>query len=391
VQDLTMTPRELADMRAALDSLDKVILNALGERARLAREIAQVKAEGASPLRDEEREAALLQHRSLYGEHLGLDPAFVRRIYREILDDSVRRQHEWLQEPAGNATPLVVGYQGTEGAYGHQAARQHFGVSRRPVVLKAYRSFRDTLEAVQHGDTERAVVPIENSSAGSVHEVYDLLFRLNLSVAGEEVLEIQHCLLGVAGATADSIRRVHSHAQALAQCSEYLAQLPDIALEQAPNTALAAERVSQLGDPTHAAIASEEAGAHFGLTVLRREIANQAVNLTRFLVVAATPVECDPLMEARVSLVFGTRHERGALVRCLNILADEGINLTKLESRPWPGQAWQYVFYVDFEGHVAEPRVQAALAGLAGTTQFLRVLGCYPRMRSALLEDSGAG
>jgi chorismate mutase/prephenate dehydratase len=130
---------------------------------------------------------------------------------------------------------------------------------------------------------------------------------------------------------------------------------------------------------SQAAIASAEAGDRYGLVVLARDIANQAVNLTRFVVVAATPVDCDPKVDAKVALVLGTRHERGALVRCLNVLADEGISLTKLESRPRPGVAWEYVFYVDVEGHTAEPRMQAALTGLTAATQFLRVLGCFPR------------
>jgi chorismate mutase/prephenate dehydratase len=373
-----MTTRSLADLRQSLDDMDKVILNALGERARLSRDIIEVKAEAESPVRDDDREAALLQHRSSYGERLGLDPAFVRRVYREILEDSVRRQQDWLHQPAGDERPLIVGFQGTEGAYGHQAARQHFGVTRRPVTLKAYRSFRETLEAVQEGHVERAVLPIENSTAGSVYEVYDLLFRMNLSIVGEEILEIQHCLLGLPGATVEGLRRVHSHPQALAQCSEYLAELRQVEPEASANTALAAARVAELGDVRHGAIASEDAGERFGLTVLKRGIANQAVNLTRFVVVSAAPLECDPLVEAKVSLVFGTRHERGALVRCLNVLADEALNLTKLESRPRPGVAWEYVFYVDVEGHLAEPRMQSALAGLAVTTQSVRVLGCYP-------------
>ena len=127
-----------------------------------------------------------------------------------------------------------------------------------------------------------------------------------------------------------------------------------------------------------AAIASEAAAERFGLAVLRRNIANQAVNLTRFVIVSAAPVDCNPLVQTKVSLVFGTTHERGALVRCLNVVAGEGINVSKLESRPRPGTAWEYHFYVDLEGHLGEPRMQSALAGLAVTTQFVRVLGCYP-------------
>ena len=385
-----MTTRDLADLRKSLDDLDKVLLHALGERTRLAQEIAGVKADTDHPVRDQAREAALVAHRSAYGEQLGLDPALVRRIYQEIIEDSVRRQRDWLLAPDdAREAPWTVAYQGTEGAYGHEAAARHFGVERRAITFRPYRSFRDTLEAVQRGDAQRAVLPIENSTAGSVHEVYDLLFRLNLSVVGEEVLPIRHCLLGVPGATVAGLTHVHSHPQALAQCSEFLVGLEGVETEAAANTALAAARVAERGDAAHAAIASNDAGDRHGLIVLAREIANQAVNLTRFVIVAATPVDISPLVACKISLVFGTRHERGALVRCLNVLAEEGLSLTKLESRPIPGTAWEYVFYVDIEGHLSEPRVQSGLAGLAGATQFLRMLGCYPQAVTAGGEASG--
>lgn len=374
-----MSGPPLSDLRRAVDDIDRVLLHALGERARLMRDITAAKAAADLPLRDETREAALLAHRASYAEGLGLDPALVRRLYREILDDAVRRQRDWLREAPDALAPITVAYQGTEGAYGHEAARRHFGVERRPVTFKAYRSFRETLEAVQRGHADRAVLPIENSTAGSVHEVYDLLFQMHLAIVGEEIVEVRHCLLGVPGATLEGLTRVVSHAQALAQCSEFLAERPDVEQQPAANTAVAARRVAEEGVATQAAIASAEAGDRYGLVVLARDIANQAVNLTRFVVVAATPVDCDPKVDAKVALVFGTRHERGALVRCLNVLADEGISLSKLESRPRPGVAWEYVFYVDVEGHIAEPRMQAALTGLTAATQFLRVLGCFPR------------
>ena len=374
-----MSVHDLASLRKALDDIDAVILSALGERARLARDIVGVKAGGDSPVRDVERETALLQHRSAVGERLGLDPAFVRRIFREIIDDSLRRQHDVLQSgEVPDERPLIVAFQGTEGAYGHQAAEQHFGVSKRGVLLKAYRSFRETLEAVQQGHADRAVLPIENTTAGSVHEVYDLLFRLNLAIVGEEILQIQHCLVGIRDVPVDDLRRIHSHPQALAQCSEFLAELEQCETEAALNTALAAQRVKELGDPAQAAIASEEAAVRFGLAVIKRDIANQAANFTRFVVIAAAPVDCDPRIAAKVSLVYSTRHEQGALVASLNVLANEGLNLTKLESRPRPDLPWEYAFYVDFEGHLSEPRVQAAMTGLAARTVFVKVLGCYP-------------
>jgi chorismate mutase/prephenate dehydratase len=373
-----MTMQDLAAMRKSLDDIDAVLVSALGERARLARQIAHVKAEGDGPVRDAERESALLQHRSAFGERLGLDPAFVRRIFREILDDSVRRQHDALHSRAADAEQeMVVAFQGTEGAYGHQAALQHSAVAQRPINFKAYGTFKDMLEAVIEGHADRALLPIENTTAGSVYESYDLLLRFNLSLVGEEIVDVRHCLLGVADVPVESITRIHSHPQALSQCSEFLSTLRSCEGVSAANTALAARHVRDVNDPRQAAIASEEAGAHFGLTVLKRDIANQPVNYTRFVVVSATPQPCDPRIAAKVSMVLSTRHEHGALVRCLNVIADEGLNVTKLESRPRPGTPWEYVFYIDVEGHIASPRMQAALAGLAERTVFVKVLGCY--------------
>ena len=374
-----MTTQDLAALRKSLDDIDSVLVSALGERARLARQIAHVKADSDGPVRDADRETALLQHRSAVGERLGLDPAFVRRIFREILDDSVRRQQDVLQTSATEAQQeLRVAFQGTEGAYGHQAALQHSAVAQRPVAFKAYGSFKSMLEAVIDGHVDRALLPIENTTAGSVYESYDLLLRFNLSILGEEIVDVRHCLLGVSDVPIESLRRIHSHPQALAQCSEFLSTLKDCEGVAAANTALAAKHVRTLGSTTEAAIASEEAGAHFGLTVLRRDIANQPVNYTRFVVVAASPADCDPRIAAKVSMVLSTRHEHGALVRCLNVIADEGLNVTKLESRPRPGTPWEYVFYIDVEGHIASPRMQAALAGLGERTVFVKVLGCYP-------------
>ena len=374
-----MTNDNLAALRKSLDDIDAVLVSALGERARLARQIATVKAEGDGPVRDADRETALLQHRSAFGERLGLDPAFVRRIFREILDDSVRRQQDALQTSDADAQQeLVVAFQGTEGAYGHQAAQQHFAVARRAVAFKAYATFKEMLEAVIEGHADRAMLPIENTTAGSVYESYDLLLRFNLALVGEEIVDVRHCLLGVADVPLDDLRRIHSHPQALSQCSEFLSTLKQVEGVSAANTALAARHIKELNDPREAAIASQEAGAHFGLHVLKRDIANQAVNYTRFVVVAAAPVACDPRISAKVSMVLSTRHEHGALVRCLNVIADEGLNVTKLESRPRPGTPWEYVFYVDVEGHISSPRMQAALAGLAERTVFVKVLGCYP-------------
>ena len=166
-----MTSQDLAALRKGLDDIDAVLVSALGERARLSRQIANVKAGEEGPVRDADREAALLAHRSTFGERLGLDPAFVRRVFREILDDSVRRQNDALQHLEADAEQEIrVAFQGTEGAYGHQAALQHFAVVQRPVGFKAYGTFKEMLEAVIEGHVDREMLPIENTTDGSVYE-----------------------------------------------------------------------------------------------------------------------------------------------------------------------------------------------------------------------------
>ena len=226
-----MTSQDLAALRKSLDDIDAVLVSALGERARLARQIARVKADGDGPVRDADRETALLQHRSALGERLGLDPAFVRRIFREILDDSVRRQQDALQTRAADAAQEI-----TRGVPGHRrrlwppgraAALRRRAAARRRSRRTA--RFKDMLEAVIEGHVDRAMLPIENTTAGSVYESYDLLLRFNLSLVGEEIVDVRHCLLGVADVPIESLRRIHSHPQALSQCSEFLVDAAAIA------------------------------------------------------------------------------------------------------------------------------------------------------------------
>jgi chorismate mutase/prephenate dehydratase len=200
---------------------------------------------------------------------------------------------------------------------------------------------------------------------------------MDLSIVGEEIQPIDHCLIGAAPTELDTITRIYSHPQALAQCSEFLARMPWCTVEEFSNTALAARRIAEQGNVSQAAIASEEVARLLGMPVLARNIANQRDNYTRFLVIAAAAVEPEARIPCKTSVMFVTRHERGALVRCLNELAQRGLNLTKIESRPRPGAPWEYQFYVDFEGNTRDPVVQDALRALATCAFFLKVFGSY--------------
>lgn len=370
----------LRRLRDELDSVDARIVEALADRLRVIGVISAFKeAQPGRQLRDRDREEALLQHLQEHARDLRLDPHFVTRLFREILDYSVRCQEDHLLGRARGADhPTVVGYQGAEGAWGHIAAQRHFGVRGSDVEYRAFDSFREVLEAVRSGAVEFGMLPIENTTAGSINEVYDLLAQMDLSLVGEEIQKVDHCLMALEEIPLERIRRILSHPQAIAQCAGFLAGLRHSHVESFANTALAARKVRDDKDLSQAAIGSEEAARRWGLTVVARNITDHRENYTRFVVVGSNSIACDQRIVCKTSLIFATKHKQGALVASLNVLAAHGLNLTKLESRPRPGSPWEYIFYVDFEGNLQDAATEGALRELTSHVLFLKVLGCYP-------------
>lgn len=273
---------------------------------------------------------------------------------------------------------VVVGYQGTDGAYSKIAAERHFEGRCEELSCVGFHSFSELLHAVLAGQIDFAMQPIENTTAGSINDAYDLLAQLDLHLVGEEVLKVEHCLAALPGTSIDEVRRVYSHPQALAQCTVFLEQLKQAAVHAFTDTAMAMKKVRDDGNRDQAAVAGEHAAALYGLQVLARDIANQRNNFTRFVVAAKAPAEFPLDVPCKTSLIITTRHEKGALVRCLSILAEHGLSLTKIESRPRPNTPWEYIFYLDFEGNLSDPSVAAAIEGLRGNTVSLRILGSYP-------------
>lgn len=372
---------DLGNLRHRLDTADRRLLEALADRQRLVRETARVKAGAADFVRDPEREESLLEARRETAREMGLDSFFVARLYRQILDHSVRFQTDHLvghHGPQRAERALTIAYQGTEGAYSHIAAQHHFDGRGPGVAYRGSETFRQALEAVEEEAADYALLPIENTTAGSINEVYDLLAEKRLWLVGEEVLKVEHCLVALEKVPLTHVRRVASHPQALAQCSRFLARLAHCRVESYADTAMAARRLLEERDLSAAAIASEEAARLYGLRVLARDVADQEGNYTRFVTVAREPVRPDLRIPCKTSLAFVTLHEQGALVRCLRVLADHGLNLTKLESRPVLGSPWKYQFYADFEGNAADPKVDRALSELERVTRRMRVLGSYP-------------
>lgn len=382
----------LEELRRRLDATDRELLEVLARRLGIVREVADLKAEALSFLRDNHREQRLLDRIEAVARELRLDPYRAREIFREVIAMSLKVQEEALltrqQSERSHANAHRATYQGIEGSYSHMAARKFFAARAASMELVGCGSFEAALELAERGEAGTALLPIENTTAGSINETYELLRRTPLAVVGEEILPVRHCLLCVDAVAPGELRRVISHPQALAQCSRFLRSLPGVEASAWGDTASAARHVRDTGDPTLAAIASEEAGDLYGLTILSREISDQEENWTRFVVVSAPGEPPDPRIPSKTSLLLTTRHDQGALARVLEIVAGHGLNLCKLESRPEPSRPWEYMFYMDIEGSLASDAVSMTVAQLRRECPYLKVLGSYPaRTTSEALRD----
>ncbi len=269
---------------------------------------------------------------------------------------------------------ITVAFQGERGAFGDEAIRGYFGKRANPFPC---RSFADVFRAVATGEVEHGLVPIENSQAGSINEVYDLLRQHDLFVVGEISHAVNHCLQCLPGQQLSDIKRVISHPQALAQCDVYLREL-NVEIVATYDTAGSAKLLREENLLNVAAIAGEGAAELYELEILARNIQTIKDNYTRFIVLGRESA-LRREGEAKTMLVMATLHQPGSLHKCLGVLAANTINLLKLESRPSRQHVWEYVFYLDFEGHRDDPTVSRALADLAGYTTFCKVLGSFAR------------
>ena len=377
---------KLEDIRQQLDNIDHTIIKALADRQKVVQDVFNLKIDGDSQIRDLEREEKILQRIGNIARKTGLDRSYVEQLYREIINHSVRYQTQSLvdhQNETSASKTISVAYQGTEGAFSHRAALKHFKERYAQVHCYGYDSFRDAARSVEKEETDVAILPIENTTAGSINATYDVLGDGSLHIIGEEVLRIVHCLMAVEQVDLPNIRRIISHPQALSQCSRYLSRLPRCKVESYTDTAMAAKKVLEDADLSQAAIASAYAAEIYGLYILERDIANQEQNFTRFVVVGREPVHVDEQILCKTSLMMTTTHTEGDLINCLRVLGDHSINMTKIESRPRPNEPWKYLFYVDVEGNMDDPDFKSAIEKMRKRADSLNILGCYPEQVSA--------
>jgi len=349
----------LDDWRSRINNLDEEILNLLNRRGQVALQIGELKRQQDLPYFVPERESQILER--LVAKNPGpLTADAVRAIWREILSASLALEH-----------PLPVAYLGPAATFTHQAAVRRFGSSAE---LMPVRTIADIFDEVERGRAAYGVVPIENSTEGAVNVTLDRLIDTDVSIIGEVTLDITQNLLSRASALSE-VKIVCSHPQALAQCREWIAaHLPDVRTEEMPSTTASAERARE--DPSVAAIASEMAARLYDVPIMRQRIEDNPSNSTRFLVIGRRPAP--PTGHDKTSILFSMKNEPGVLYSILAPFAQRRLNLTKIESRPTKRRPWEYVNFVDFEGHRDTETVRDVLAEVKERCQFLKILGSYP-------------
>ena len=269
---------------------------------------------------------------------------------------------------------MKVAFQGETGAYGEMAVFKCFGSKVEPVACK---DFRDVFESVNDGSVQAGVVPIENSIEGSVNQNYDLFLKYDLKVSGEVAVKLAHVLIGNPQTKLEDVETVYSHPQALAQCRSFL-EKHKWEILPAYDTAGSVKIIKEKCLYNAAAIASEKAADLYGMKILARDIADNPSNYTRFLVLSHE--DAAPTGDDKTSIIFSAKHAPGTLYHALGEFASRNINLTRIESRPTKTTAWQYNFFLDFEGHRTEKKCAEALAALEKYATFVKILGSYPRV-----------
>lgn len=373
---------DLSEIRAELDHIDRQIVGLYERRMDMCRQVAAYKIDTGKRVFDKDREQQKLEAVSA----LIQDDFYARgakELFEHIMAISRKLQYQILaeHESAGKLSFIEmektdlkkcrVVFQGAEGAYSQAAMMKYFGDEVNSFNVD---SFRDAMLAIDEGSADFAVLPIENSSAGIVSEIYDLLVEFENYIVGEQIIKIEHCLLGVEGAKKEDIKTVYSHPQSLMQSTHYL---QDKGWQQISmkNNAFAAQKVAGDKDITQAAIASETAAKIYGLNILEKGINDLKDNSTRFIIITNQKVFSKEA--SKISLCFEVNHESGALYHALSHLIYNGLNMTKIESRPLAGRNWEYRFFLDFEGNMQDSAVRNALRGLREETHNMKILGNY--------------
>lgn len=375
---------KLLELRDELDVIDREIVKLFMKRMEICGEVAEYKINTGKKVFDRQREEEKI-HSVMEMADSDFNRHGIQELFLQIMSMSRKLQYQLLaKNGVVGRLPFIaveeiersrvrVVFQGVEGAYSQAAMKQYFHES---ITSFHVEHWRDAMEAIAEGSADFAVLPIENSTAGSVSDMYDLLMEFENYIVGEQVIRCQHNLLGLGGGTKlEDIKTVYSHPQALSQCKEFLNTHREWKQIPMENTAMAAKKVKEDGDKSQAAIASAFAGECFGLEVLSDKIFDNEGNSTRFIIV--TNQRIFKWNARKISISFEVPHTSGSLYNILSHFIYNNLNMTKIESRPIPQRSWEYRFFVDFEGNLNDSGVKNALRGIREEAKNMRILGNY--------------
>lgn len=373
---------DLKDYRKEIDDVDAQIVQLYEKRMEISRSIAEFKINAGKKVFDRARELEkIAQVQNLV--HTGFNRQGVAELFAQLMTLSRRLQYQLLTEkgelgrfpfiPVDNLkkSTVRVMFQGAEGSYSQAAMKEFFGEG---VDSRHADTFREVMEALEEGSCDFAILPIENSTAGSISEVYDLLVEYENYIVGEQIIHIEQCLLAIPGTRKKDIKVVYSHPQSLLQSAQYLSRQnwQQISMK---NNAFAARKVAEEQDKTQAAIAGEYAAQVYGLEVLEKGINQEKSNSTRFIIISNQKIFQKDAK--KISICLELPHETGALYHILSHFIFNNLNMTRIESRPVEGKSWEYRFFIDFEGNLQDSAVISTLRGLREEARNVKVLGNY--------------
>lgn len=367
--------------RNTIDEIDKELIALLGRRMHAVRTIGAFKGQDQDePIHDPNREHDLFAFWTSEGEKAGLPGFFLGRLLREILSHSRRDQERHLRPHAHPEAPRFrVGYHGAVGSYAELATEKLLQPrTDGPSDKTPFETFSGALDALEGEELDYLLLPIENTVSGSIHEVYREITNRGVYLVDEEVWPVQHCLAALPRTRVEALDVIRSDPDAFQQCQRFFRSLVGTKAESWYASAAAATSVVEGGAPNVGVICSPDAARMAGLDILTEEVSDHKDNRTRYVLLSRSAEEVDPRIPAKTSLLLTVNHHHGALAECLQAFAREGLNLSKLESRPLPQRPWEYLFYIDVEGNVQDERMRTALDAMREFTGSLRVLGCYP-------------
>lgn len=367
---------DLKDIRKRIDEIDKELLLLIESRMKLSEEVAEYKKKTDKPIYDKLREDEKIEALKSFTKDEFIKDV-IGDIFIQIMSASRRLQYIKLYKnydlgfvKKSYSKPKVVFY-GEKGSYTEQAMIEYFGDE---IETSRCNTFEDVMLLVKNKDVDFGVLPIENSFTGTLSDIYDLLADYNNYIIGEHVLKIEHNLLGFQNADLDDIKTVYSHKQGILQCSKFLIENDIIAIDSG-STSSSAKRVLDENDISKAAIASERAATHFGLKIIKKHINNEMSNSTRFIIISSEKAYFEEAN--KISICFALPHESGSLYNTLSHFIYNGINMTRIESRPFVGKPFEYRFFVDIEGKLDDPKIKNALFCIQQEALEIKILGAF--------------